>query len=163
MRLTTFGKAERDKFVVGAEYWTFYMETTNKGNALRNVVRVFKTQLLERTPSQYEQCGYYLVFGVPAGLKVSDVMRHRLPIYMNGYGCASCDFYTTEAEAIKAFDERVECFARYQKASDRDRMRKVKYDQTAPPMGGMELRAKAWRDGLSPREQSYLNWFLKNS
>lgn len=163
MKLVTFGKEEREKFQTGEEYWTFYMETTNKGNSLRNVVKVFKTKLLNRRPSQYEQCGHYLEFHVPEDLKVSDTMRHNLRVYMNGYGLAQCTFYTSEAEAITGFDQRIEELAKYQKASDRDLMRKKKYLQSEPPATGMEKRAKEWRASLSPREQAYLNWILENS
>lgn len=46
MKLSTFTIEDRNQFVVGNEYYTFYMETTNKGNALRNVVPVFKTHLV---------------------------------------------------------------------------------------------------------------------
>jgi hypothetical protein len=163
MKLITFGKEEREKFQVGEEYWTFYMETTNKGNALRNVVRVFKTKLLNKRSSQYEQCGYYLDFLVPLEMKLSDTMRHNLKVYMNGYGLAQCTFYTSEAEAIAGFDQRIEDIAKYEKASDRDKMREKKYIQDTPPVTGMEKRAKEWRESLSPREKAYLEWILENS
>lgn len=125
MKLTTLTAEERNKFVEGEEYWTFYMETTNKGNALKNVVKVFKTKLIKRDPSRYEPCGFYLNFLVPQDLKISNTMRYKMHIYMNGYGLAQCQFFTTEEEAIKAFDNTIDLLFQFKKASDRDAMLKL--------------------------------------
>jgi hypothetical protein len=161
--LTTFHAKDRNEFIVGAEYWTFYMETTNKGNALRNVVKPFKTKLIERTSSPYEVCGFYLRFSVPEDLKVSKTMRHNLQVYMNGYGLAQCSFYLTEEEAIIAFDKRIDELAKYQKMSDRDTMLAKKYTKTAPEISSIEKSAKAWKNKLTSKQKSYLQWFIDNS
>ena len=162
MKLTTQFDEERNKFVVGEEYWTFYMDTTNKGNALRNVVSVFKTKLVEKRPSQYETCGFYLCFELPSTLKLSNTMRHSLPIYMNGYGLAQCQYFTTEEEAIIAFDERIDFLAKYQTAADRDVMLTKKYHKSPSKISGIEKSALAWKNKLSEKEKTYLDWFIEN-
>jgi hypothetical protein len=158
--ITTIGN-DRTKFVEGQEYWTFYMETTNKGNALRNVVKVFKTKLLKKRKSSWESTGFYLEFSIPSGL--SRTMNHNLPIYMNGYGLAQLEYYDTEEEAIKGFDKKVEYYASGEKAADRDKMFKHKYHQSEPKMSSIEKLAKDWRKGLTKEEESYLSWFIRNS
>lgn len=162
MKITTNNAPHRDKFVVGEEYWTFYMELTNKGNSLRNVVRVFKTKLLKTEHSNYELNKKHLTFSVPEDLEVSDIMRHNLPTYMNGYGYARCDFYTSEEEAIKAFDQKICELANYQKASDRDKMLKKRYVQTPIKLSVNEIDAINWKDTLTDEQKGYLNWFLEN-
>ena len=163
MKIVTHTKEDRYKFKTGEEYYTFFMETTRKGNALRNIVPVFKTHLVERVPSQYQICGNLLYFYIPDTLKISGTMKQSLPAYMNGYGCARCTFYTSYEEAVEAFDEMVEELARYVKASDRDAMRKKKYNQKQIEVEGIESEAKKWKSKLTETEVSYLNWFIENT
>jgi hypothetical protein len=41
-------------------------------------------------------------------------------------------------------------------------MRKKMYVQAEPQVSGMEKRAREWKNSLSPREKSYLNWIIEN-
>jgi hypothetical protein len=158
--LTTIGE-DRDKFEVGREYWSFYMETTNSGNALRNIVKVFKTRLLEKRYSQ--NCShFYLEFEKPTNVNLGSTMSHNLGIYMNGYGSAQCRFYDTEEEAIIGFDNRIKELASYTNAHNRDIMYRKMYIPMEAKKSSLELAATSWKAGLSAKELKYLDWIINN-
>ena len=161
MKLSSVNEESKANLIVGQEYWTYYMETTNKGNRLFNVVKVFKTKLLNREKSQYT--GTYLTFSVPNDLKISRTMKHNLQAYMNGYGSASCDYFLTEQEAQQGFDNKIKDFAQYCNVTDRDAMYKKMYTQTVPKQNKEEIEAKKWHKNLTKKELQHLNWFLENT
>ena len=71
-------------------------------------------------------------------------MSQSLPHYMNGYGTAQLEYFTTEAEAIAAFDQRIDELARYQTATYRDAMLKKKYVTTPAVLSDLEKGAREW-------------------
>ena len=160
--LTSLLATDRPKFVEGKYYWTWYMEVTNKRDALRNVVPVFKTKLNEIRESEYSTGGLFLSFDVPHYLQISGTMKSNLHTYMNGYGIANCQFYETEQEARDGFDERIKELAAGMKAVDRDRAYKKMYSKVKPQGSTLENEAKDWFVGLSTKEKEYLRWFVEN-
>ena len=146
---------QKEKLILGKSYWTFYMDTTRKGNGLRNVTGVFEVipkQQLHYKPSEY------LDWEIKGGTYYRE--KHTCPIttYMNGYGTANCDFFETEAEAIEAHDKRVKYLAQGLNTHDRDVMFQKLIVKSLPPKPKIEIDSVAWYKGLSTTEKKYVQW-----
>jgi hypothetical protein len=156
---------EKERFEVGKEYWTFYMELSENGCKLRYYTGVFKTKLLKLDKTDYkgnpsnEQVFWSTKWDTSALSKKSDTLKHNVPIYMNGYGMASCDFYDSYDDAAKGHDKLLIKFAKGQNTSDRATILKKLIDKNnTPTVSVIESESKSWYKKLTKKEQSYVKW-----
>ena len=79
---------EKEKFEIGKTYYTYFMETTNKGNSIRNWTGIFEAKL--ENIKEYSGLKY-TEFSIKGG-KFSDLMKRNINAYLDGYGSAFCYF-----------------------------------------------------------------------
>ena len=87
-----FNSYKKENFVVGKEYYTYYMDVTNKGNKLQDctgIMRVVVTSndISERTGSRWTK------FDILECGKMSKRITKNIHTYMNGYGSAYTKFF----------------------------------------------------------------------
>jgi hypothetical protein len=146
---------DRDKFEVGKHYWTYFMETTNKGDQIRNHTGVFEAKLIEMSK-------YGPKFEVIGGKHYVRSHKAQITTYMQGYGSANCDFYETEEEAIEGHDDKIKYYAKYLDAAFKNRMYKKLIESSVPEASVEEIEAKKWYDNLTREEQFHIKWFKLN-
>ena len=156
---------EKEKFEVGKEYWTYYMETSNKGNTLRYYTGVFKTKLESLRKTDYngipteETLFWRLSWNIDALAKKGSTFRHNVSVYMGGYGSASCDYFDSYEEAAKSHDAKIKDFARHLNTGERKSMfSKLIYKDNLPKVSDIEKNSVDWFKKLSATEKKYVKW-----
>ena len=99
-----FNSYEKEKFVVGAEYYTYYMDETSKRDGIRNYTGIMKVKVISNDKTKYSPDGY-TVFKILESKKLSSTIEHNVCTYMNGYGTASTNFYHDKESCIEAHDK----------------------------------------------------------
>ena len=155
---------EKEKFEVGKEYWTYYMETSNNGNKLMYYTGVFKTKLEELRKTDYdgkpttETLFWGTTWNIDALAKKGDTFRHNVSIYMGGYGSASCDYYENYEDAALAHDKTIKQFAKGLSTGHREAMYEKLIKKTVPEVSAIEKESVAWYKGLSAKEKKRVKW-----
>lgn len=150
---------EKEKFVMGKKYWTYYMETTNKRDQLRMLTGVFSA-----VPSKgifYDERTKSFDWKIDDRDRVwkGAIMEYSIVIYMNGYGSARCSFFETKEEAIEAHDKQIADFAKNLSTEKRSIMYKKMYNKnSAPPRKPIEVEAISWLKTLEKKEKDYVLW-----
>jgi hypothetical protein len=148
----------KDKFVMGKKYWTYYMETTNKGDQLRMLTGVFSA-----VPSKgvsYNEMTQYFEWQIADVDRVwGESIGHNIKTYMNGYGIARCTFFETREEAIEAHDKQIAEYARRLDTRKRENMYKKMYNRSsAPAKPKEEVEAVEWLKSLEAKERKHVLW-----
>ena len=154
---------EKEKFEVGKEYWTYYLETSNKGNSLKYYTGVFKTKLLSMNKNDYygkpseDTTFWYTNWDISALSKKG--FRGNVHTYMNGYGSASCDFFDTYEDAAKAHDKWLKKTSKNLNTRDRENMlKKLVNKNDTPKVSSIERESISWYEKLTKKEKSYVKW-----
>lgn len=156
---------EKEKFEIGKEYWTFYMETSNKGNSLRYYTGVFKTKLEKLRKTDYngfpttDTIYWDTEWNIDALAKKGSTFKHNVSVYMGGYGSASCDFFDSYEEAAIAHDKLIKECAKGLNTADRDVMlKKLINKNNLPTVSAIEKNSIAWYKSLPKKEKGYIKW-----
>jgi hypothetical protein len=153
-----FNSYDKDKFVVGKEYYTYYMDVTNRGNGIKDYTGIMKVKVLSNDPTDTSPDGY-TIFEILESKKLGDKMSHSIHYYMNGYGMASTNFYETKDECIEAHDAEVKEIAKGQTTNDRERILKKLINKGSKPKAGKkETDAISWYNTLSHKEKKHVKW-----
>lgn len=164
-----FNSNDKDKFVVGATYWTYYMDRSNKYNKLRDWTGVFQVKVISNEYKTHTTIGYnkkeltyftgHTNFEVLYSVKPikSNVQNN----YLSGYGNATCDFYDTKEECIQAHDKQIIDWATNLNTDDRNVMCRKLYTKIKPPVKQIETDSINWYNNLSKQEQNYVYWIKK--
>jgi hypothetical protein len=150
---------DKEKFVMGKIYWTFYMDLSyKKGDQIRNYTGVFAAvPTKESWYSEQYKSFKWILSELKAVLSQNQV--GNLQAYLNGYGIASCDFFDTKEEAMKVHDERIKEYARGQDTRKRATMYRKLYDKKdTPPKSKIETESMEWLKTLSKKEIEYVSW-----
>lgn len=148
---------EKEKFEVGKEYFTYYWERTNRGNRIKDYTGVMKVKLLSNDKSEYSPNGY-LRFEILESKPLGNTIAHNILTYMNGYGCASCDFYDNEAECTLAHDKSIIDFSKGQNTKDRDTLLKKLIFKHEPNVPKIESDSIEWYNSLTKRQKEFVSW-----
>jgi len=153
-----FNSRDKDKFVVGKEYYTFYFSMSNNGTTLRDYTGIMKVKVTSNEPSEYSPKGYTR-FEIIKSKKLGSTLAHNIHFYMNGYGIASCDFYETKEDCIKCHDLALVRAATGQSTEYRDRiLKKVKNKNTIPGKDNIEIKSLEWYNSLPKSTKKYVQW-----
>jgi len=147
---------EKNKFQMGKKYWTFFVETTNKGDQLRNHTGVFAA--IPTKDAWYNEEYQSFRWWISEIKVISKTLTGNLQAYLNGYGCASCDFYETKEEAMIGHDKRIKEYARGLDTRKRANMYKKMYTKTEPTKSKLEIESMEWLKTLSKKEIEYVAW-----
>lgn len=153
----SFNSYEKDKFVVGKEYYTYYFDITNRGNAIKDYTGIMKVKVISNDPTKISPKGY-TKFDILESKKLGSTIAHNIHYYMNGYGLANTDFYEDKDECIKAHDKRIITFAEGLSTTDREKMLKKLINEQKPNVSKKEEDSKQWYKELSKTEKEYVKW-----
>lgn len=138
-------------FEVGKEYWTYYVETTKRGNRLANYTGVMHVKLETRYESGYK------VFKLIKGDRLKDGIPHNVSLYMDGYGLGYCDFYDTEEECKEAHDAKLIKLANGLATNEQATIYKKLYGPK-PNKPVIEVDSIAWYNSLTDDQKKYVYW-----
>lgn len=152
---------ETKKFVVGKEYWTYYVDLTNAGNRLKDYTGLMRVRLDAIDKSSYDKDGYKR-FTILESKKLGRTIAHNVHGYFHGYGIASCDFYDTKEECIVGHDKHIVQLSKGQTVNDRNAIleKLIKKVEVSKPK--IETESIAWYKGLSKKEKSYVEWIKES-
>lgn len=153
---------EKDKLVIGKTYWTFYTFESNNGTGFRDYVKVFETHITGET---FYSKPNNLSFDFDLSkINLSRTMTNNLPLYMNGSGLSSCNFYETEEDAKLAHDLHIIEFCKEYRLNgeQKERLYKKMYDKSLIPVSKIEKESIEWYKSLDKNQQKYVLW-LKNN
>ncbi len=142
---------EYEKFIVGETYWTYYAELTGKGTRLLYYTGLIQAKLKKRSKSG--ECDWE-----PINVNLGRTLAHNLPIYMSGYGIASCDFSLDKNEVIKHHDNLLKSWAKRLPTKERERMLSKLIVKQGPEKSKIEIDSVNWYNGLSAQEKKYIKW-----
>jgi len=162
-----FNSNDKDKFVIGEEYYTFFMDLTNKRNRLRDYTGIMKVKV---TSNEYKLikedcCEYYMGdtdFDIIESKKFGRTLSHNIYNYLNGYGTSTCDFFENYDDCVEAHDNQIKEFASNQIVSDREDMFRKLIKKNIPKKPKIEVESMNWYNGLSKKEKSYVSWLQDN-
>lgn len=149
---------ETEKFEEGKEYWTYFMEMSNRGNRLRNYTGIMKVRLEKKEVSSYKLSGYYKTFKILQSKPLGSTIAHNIYAYMEGYGTASCDFFETEDECNEAHDKKLISLSKNLNTADREVILKKLVATKRPAKSKIETESIDWYNNLSKTEQKYVKW-----
>jgi hypothetical protein len=153
-----FNSNDKDQFVVGKEYYTYYMEITNRGNKLRNYTGVMKIKVISNDPTQYSPRGYTM-FEIIESKKLTSSIKANAKTYMNGYGSATTNFYDDYDTCVKDHDKDILNYSKGQTTDDRDViLNKLINKQTPINKSKIEVDSIRWYKSLSGKQKQYISW-----
>lgn len=158
--IKSFNSYDKEKFIIGKTYWTFYTFPSNNYNNFSQYVKVFETKVLKETTFS-KPTNKKFEFDL-SKIKLSSTMQNNLPMYLNGYGMASCNFYETEEDAKLAHDLHIIDFCKGLNGSDTERLKNKMYNVSLFPVSKKETEAINWYNALTKKEKNYIIW-LKNN
>lgn len=148
---------ETEKFEVGKEYYTYYVDLSNNGTKLRDYTGIMKVKLISKDPSQYTPKGYKR-FKIIESKPLGSTIAHNIHNYLEGYGTASCDFFESKDDCVKHHDKKLIDLSDGQNTKDRDTILKKLINSKTPDKPKIELDSIAWYESLTKKEQSYVSW-----
>jgi hypothetical protein len=140
----------------GVTYWSFYMEITNRGNALKNYTGLFQV-----TPRNQDPVTKYVHNWDISDATFSKTMEHNIHLYLNGYGIAYCYLSEDKNEIIQQHDKMLKEWAEDQNTKDRAKILNKLIASPEPEKSKLEVEAVTWLKGLSKKELTYVKW-IKN-
>ena len=149
---------ETEKFEIEQEYWTYYMDVSNKGNKLKDYTGIMKVKLLSKTISEYSPLGHKKFEIIKKTKPLGDTIANNIHNYFEGYGSASCNFFDDYDECVDAHDKQIIDLGKHLNTDDRE----VMYDKLiitpVPEKSKIEINSINWYNSLSKLEQSYVKW-----
>lgn len=150
---------EKEKLIVGNEYYTFYVDISKKGNNLRNYTGIMKVRLKSKEPSGHSTGGYYCRFEIIESKKLGMIISNNIHAYFNGYGFSYTDFYEDYDECVVAHDEKIINLARNKSTAIKERFLKNLINKDSKPAKTkFEKSAISWYKSLPKTEQKYISW-----
>lgn len=131
---------------VGKSYYSYYFKTTNKGDKIVNYAGVFKVKMLGisnhfRNDWEISECE-----------KIGRSLMHNLN-YNIYY------IFDTKEECIKAHDEAIIKFSKYQTTKDAEIiLKKLINKNIAPKKEKIETDSIVWYESLTKKEQKMVSW-----
>ena len=148
---------ETEKFEVGKEYWTFYMSLSKKRNRLQDYTGVMRVKLENKIPSRVTPSGYK-IFTILESKTLGKTIACKIHNYLQGYGIATCNFFESKEECIKAHDERLIGLSRNLNTDDRRSFLSKLIKTALPTKSKIENDSIEWYEKLNETEQSYVKW-----
>ena len=147
---------EKEKFVMGKKYWTFFMELSNNREQIRNHTGVFAAVPTKESWYSEQYKSFHWTISEIKVLSKSQI--GNLQAYLNGYGIANCDFFDTKEAAMEAHDNRIKEYARGLDTRRRANMYNKMYTKIEPPKSKIETDSMEWLNSLSKKEIEYVKW-----
>lgn len=156
-----FNSYDKDKFVVGREYYTYYVDVTNRGNTLKNYTGILKVRVTSNDPTPSSPDGY-TEFEILESGKLGSTIAHNIHTYMNGYGFACTKFFENKEDCVEEHDKEINKIAKGQTTSDRERILKKLINKiSTPKKSGLEVESIEWYNSLSVEQKRFVMW-IKN-
>lgn len=153
---------DKDKFVIGKTYWTFYTFASKNYKGFSEYVKVFETNVIgEKSYSKPNNKSFEFDL---SKIKLSQTMTNNLPLYMNGYGLSYCNFYETEEDAKLAHDLHIIEFCKENRLNgeQKERLYYRMYDKSLIPVTKIEKESIEWYKSLDKKQQIYILWLKDN-
>ena len=148
---------ETEKFEVGKEYYTYYVDLSNNGTKLRDYTGIMKVKLISKDPTKYRPKGHKR-FEIIESKPLGSTIANNIHNYFQGDGRYT-SFFESKDDCIKHHDEKLIEFSSYgQNTKDRDTILKKLINSKTPDKPKIELDSIAWYESLTKKEQSYVSW-----
>ncbi len=150
---------EKEKFVVGKEYYTYYVDVNNKGNALKDYTGILKVKVISNEKSDYDGRRYTRFEILERSKKLSPTIESNIHFYMNGYGISSTNFFENVEDCILEHDKELKEIAKGQTTSNKERiLDKLINKEDVPEKDKIEVESVAWFNSLSDSEKKMVRW-----
>jgi hypothetical protein len=155
-----FTSYDKEKFIVGNEYYTYYFGVSNKGKSIIDYSGIMLVKVTSNSPTEYSPKGY-TKFEIISSKPLSRTLQHNIPLYLHGYGLAFCNFFETYDDCVEYHDKHIISVGKRTDKFSREKMYK-KLISVTPTKTTLEKTSIDWYENLSDVEKSYVIWLSEN-
>jgi uncharacterized membrane protein YheB (UPF0754 family) len=153
-----FDSYQKNKFVVGKEYYTYFFETTQKQDSIRYYTGIMKVKVTFNGKRE----GWYIPhteFEILESDKPLDNMEDRIHTYMDGYGSAFTYFFEDKEECVNHHDKILAEIAKNLSTSKKEKiLKKLINNNSYPQKRKIEIESVDWYNSLTKKQKLYVEW-----
>lgn len=151
---------EKENFVVGNEYYTYFFDISKNGKSLIEYTGIMKVKLISNIKDIYNPNGN-LKFEILDSKPLSETLQYNIDLYLDGYGCSFCHFFDTYVDCVNHHDKTIIDYGKNTDKYSREKMYK-KLLNTKPEKTTLENESIQWYYGLTSKQKKYVSWLSEN-